>query len=143
MEDLHIHLHPAIIHFPVALFITSLVFALLGVFSKKDHFYQTAFQIYLVAVVSVPFAVLTGLSEAREHNLVSHPVFNLHKNFAFLAAGSAYVTLPILWFIKKRLPHLFKKFLIVFLVLIVTAVSIAAYNGGRLVYEYGIGTEEK
>lgn len=132
-----------IVHFPVALFVTALVFALLGRFLRKDQFYETAFQIYVAGVLSIPFAVLTGLGEAREHNLFNHPVFNLHKNFAFLTAGSAYVTLPVLWFIKKRLPHLFKTFLTVFLILIVAAVSIAAYNGGRLVFEYGIASEEE
>jgi len=138
-----LHLHPMIVHFPIALFISALGFEILSLVLKKDNFHEMASWLYLLAAVIAPFAAWTGLEEAEEHNLVKHPVFDLHRNFALLAVWTALATLPVLWFVKKRAPHLLRIIFLVFLVLVVSAVSIAAYNGGRLVYDYGIGVEEE
>src|SRR5207253_4515312 len=53
--------HPVIIHFPIALFITSVVFELLAVCRKQPLFATVAYYNLLGAALTLPLAIATGL----------------------------------------------------------------------------------
>ena len=53
--------HPVIIHFPIALFITSVVFELLAVWRKQPLFATVAYYNLLGAALTLPLAIATGL----------------------------------------------------------------------------------
>src|SRR4029434_5549449 len=53
--------HPVIIHFPIALFITSAVFELLAVWRKQPLFATVAYYNLLGAALTLPLAIATGL----------------------------------------------------------------------------------
>jgi uncharacterized membrane protein len=53
--------HPVIIHFPIALFIASVVFEVMGAWRKQPVFASVAYYNLLGAALTVPFAIATGL----------------------------------------------------------------------------------
>jgi uncharacterized membrane protein len=53
--------HPIIIHFPIALFIASVVFDLLAVWRKQPMFAAVAYYNLLGAALTIPIAIATGL----------------------------------------------------------------------------------
>jgi uncharacterized membrane protein len=53
--------HPVIIHFPIGLFIASVVFDLLAVWRKKPILAAVAYYNLLGAALSLPLAIATGL----------------------------------------------------------------------------------
>jgi uncharacterized membrane protein len=53
--------HPVIIHFPIALFIASVVFEVLAVWRKKPVFALVAYYNLLGAAITIPVAIATGL----------------------------------------------------------------------------------
>src|SRR5467141_842789 len=53
--------HPVIIHFPIALFIASVVFDLLAVWRKQPLLAVVAYYNLLGAALTVPLAIATGL----------------------------------------------------------------------------------
>jgi len=53
--------HPVIIHFPIALFIASVVFELLAVWRKQPLFASVAYYNLLGATLTLPLAIATGL----------------------------------------------------------------------------------
>ena len=134
-------LHPKVIHFPIALFIGAMGMEVLSLIFKKDNLHRTALHMYIFATVITPFVVLTGLQEA-EHLHLHHPVLTIHKNFALLTMWGSLVSLPILWLAKKKEEKVLRIVFIVFLLMLAAFVSITGYNGGRMVYEYGVGTEQ-
>jgi len=77
--------HPVIIHFPIALFITSAVFELLAVWRKQPLFATVAYYNLLGAALTLPLAIATGLGAWRwqlegatlKGNLRLHLVFAL------------------------------------------------------------------
>ncbi len=133
--------HPLIVHFPVALFISALGVEALSLFFKNDTWHQTALHLYVLAALTTPFAVLTGLYEVDRFQL-KHHVLNLHKNFGLLTMGVSLASLAILWFVSKKNPANFRAVFIIVLLLAVGFVSLAGFNGGRLVYEYGVGVAD-
>ena len=77
--------HPAIIHFPIALFVTSVVFDCLAIWRKSRLITAVAYYNLLAAAVTVPLAVVSGigawqwgLEGARlKGNLLLHLIFAL------------------------------------------------------------------
>ncbi len=138
--NFHFPIHPVFVHFPIALFFASLIFEMMGIIFKREDLHQCGFWVFHLAVISTPLAVVSGLWEANKHHL-HHPVIDLHRNLGLLTMGEAIFLTLILWYVKKRLPSLFRGVYLISLLLIVMAVFLTAYQGGRLVYEYAIGVE--
>ena len=138
----HIHLlHPRVIHFPIALFIGAMGMEVLSLIFKRDNLHRTALHMYILATVITPFVVLTGLQEA-EHLHLGHPILIIHKNFGLLTMWTSLISLPILWIVNKQNPKILRALFLVFLLVIATFVTVTGHNGGRMVYEYGVGVDQ-
>ena len=134
-------IHPKVIHFPIALFIGAMGMEALSLILKKDNLHRTALHMYILATVMTPFVVLTGLQEA-EHLHLSHPVLTLHRNFGLLTMWISLISLPVLWIVNKYSPKLLRAIFIVSMLIIAIFVTVAGHNGGRMVYEYGVGVSQ-
>ena len=141
VHSLQLHLHPMVVHFPIALFISALGLEILSLILRKENLHQTALHLYLMAAVLSPLVVLTGLRE-EDRLQFHHPVLEIHERFALLTMWGSLASLPILGLVKRKVPSRFRLIFVLFALLMVTIISITAYNGGRLVYEYGAGVEE-
>jgi len=131
-------LHPMVVHFPIALFMTALGLEATSIIFKKESLHKSALYLYIIAALMTPFVVRTGLWEEARLNL-NHPVLYWHRTFALWTMWSSLMSLPVLWFIKKECQRYFRIIFVVFLLVVVSFVSLAGYNGGRMVYEYGVG----
>ena len=141
MIELPPHLHPMIVHFPIALFLIALALEILGFITKKETFHQSALTLYVIAALMTPLVVRTGIWEATKIGL-SHPLLDKHRTFALWTMWTSLMSLPLLWLIKKEASKYFRILFLMFLIATSILVSIGADKGGRMVYEYGIGVEE-
>jgi len=77
--------HPVIIHFPIALFISSVVFEVLAIWRKQPLFGVIAYYNLLGAAITAPLAIATGLGAWQwqlegatlKGNLLLHMIFAL------------------------------------------------------------------
>ena len=138
-----IPLHPALVHFPVALFVSALLMEAASFLPhrKKESFHRSAIHLYGLACILAPLAVWTGLEEAEQEHL-KHPVVDLHRNLALATLWVSWVGALSLGLVYKRFSKYFRPIFVIFILSTAALVTMAAYNGGRLVYEYGIGVEE-
>ena len=134
-------LHPKVIHFPIALFIGAMGMEVLSLLFNKDNLHRTAFHMYIMATVITPFVVLTGLQEA-EHLHLGHPILTIHKNFGLLTMWTSLISLPIFWIVNKQNPKILRALFLIFLLVIAIFVTVTGHNGGRMVYEYGVGVDQ-
>lgn len=135
----HIHLHPIIVHFPIALFISALGLEALSLIFKKENLHRTAWHNYLLAVLTSVASVLSALIEGESLN---HPVFYTHRALGYWTLAVGLLSSVPLFLIKKKSLWLFRMLFLVILIIVASLVSITGYYGGRLVYEYGVGVEE-
>ena len=141
MFELPSPLHPMVVHFPIALFITALGLEVASIVFKKESLHKSALHLYILAALITPLVVRTGLWEEERLNL-NHPILDWHRTFALWTMWTSLMSLPVLWFIQKECQRCFRIIFVILLFGIVSFVSLTGYNGGRLVYEYGTGIEE-
>ncbi len=134
------HLHPMFVHFPVALFVSALGLGVVSVIGRKNSLYQTAIHLYILAALTTPLVVQTGLWEAERLHL-KHPIFDLHETFGLLLMFSSLSSLLILWLSHRLSERHFKIAFFILAVFMTGFVSITAFYGGKMVFEYAVGVE--
>ena len=137
-----LHIHPALVHLPIALFLCAFGFEVASRVLQKQNWHRTALHLYILAAVLSPVVVQAGLWEQAYLHL-HHPLVETHKVFGLITMWTALTSLPVLWFVQKKNPQLFRKVFIIFTLFIAMTVSTAAYYGGRMVYDYGVGIDEQ
>ena len=142
MPEFHFHLlHPKLVHFPIAFFIGALGLEIASLVFKKENWHRAAIVIFVMAAAVTPLVVWSGLEEAEHLNL-HHPVLYMHKRFALLTMWGSLAALPVLWFAHRRNKAAFRIIFLICLLIFTIFVTITGYNGGRMVYEYGVGVDQ-
>jgi uncharacterized membrane protein len=93
--------HPVIVHFPIALFISSAVFEILAAWRKQPAFASVAYFNLLGAAISIPFTIATGLAAWQWQLEGAKLKGNLLIHLAFAIATAAIILL--LSWIRYRL----------------------------------------
>lgn len=135
---MHFHIHPIMVHFPIALFISALGLEVLSIIFKKEKLHQTAWINYILGVVAAIAAILSAL---LENQTIKHPVFYTHRVLGYWTLIVSFTAFLVLFLIRRKSIRLFRISFVVLLIITAVLVTITGYYGGRLVYEYGVGVE--
>lgn len=136
-------IHPMIVHFPIALLMTSVAFDALAFRWRPEPCREVSLSMLVVGVLSAGLAVLTGHFEEKavEHSGIPEQALELHETLGFATfwvfAAVLGLRLAIRWgWIRE-------KYLLALAVGLVGVVVllIASYFGGDLVYGYGAGVK--
>jgi uncharacterized membrane protein len=88
--------HPVIVHFPIALFISSAVFEILAVWRKQPAFASVAYFNLLGAAISIPLTIATGLA-AWQWQLEGATLKGNLRLHLVLALTTAAIILALYW----------------------------------------------
>ncbi len=135
------NIHPFLVHFPVGLLTTALVFDLLGVFLRREELTRVGWWAQLAGTIGIAAAVLSGLTAKGEAviSTLASETFNTHQQLAFLTAAA--FTALLLWRVGSRTridPARQRLYLILFTGAL-ACLWTGAWYGGELVYRFGIG----
>ncbi|MEJ2194847.1 MAG: hypothetical protein P8X73_08325 [Ignavibacteriaceae bacterium] len=139
-------LHPKVVHFPIALFLTFALFELLGTVLKKEYINKAAHLILFLGVIGSVLAVLSGKQAAAA---------NIHWTEASSALIKEHVSLAniTMWYfvgllvlktylvLKKKMNLSFNYIILILAVIGCYFIYQTSEHGGQLVTKFGIGTE--
>ena len=140
-------LHPAIVHFPIALITTALI--LHGIQLWKPNWLGRVVGLWLMGLATIFLiaAVLSGQKEAAKAGEIGFPTETLIFIERHETIGNIVVWGSILFFggwiylfLKYKNDIRLDKLALAFLLLLFMIVTISAYTGGQLVYIHGVGT---
>lgn len=140
MLELLTPIHPKLVHFPIALFLTALALDFVSLVFRKKEFHQSAIYLYVGAALLTPLVVRTGIWETERLHL-SHPLLTKHSVMAQRTMWVSLMSLPVLWFMKKEFTKHSRILFMVLLLVIAGLVTYTGHLGGQMVYEYGVGVE--
>jgi len=135
------NIHPMFVHFPLALLSVGLLFDVLGYFLKKQSLSHAGWWCFALGVISAIVTVFTGIQ--AEHTVSvsgeAHEILEQHEHFQTYST-IVFVGL-LIWrsITRGAIPRLAIAYFIV-TAIAVAAILYGSHYGGRLVYEYGVGT---
>ena len=137
------HIHPMLVHFPIALLILGFVAELVGLALKRKFFTDAAFLLLITGALGAVAAVLSGsfAADGLEEAGTLKQAVETHEGAAELAmwlaiiAGAFRLTLVMA---KKYAGSLRYVSAVLFLVAVL-AVARAGYYGGELVFKHAAG----
>ncbi|MDH4099535.1 MAG: DUF2231 domain-containing protein [Nitrospirota bacterium] len=131
-------LHPAIVHFPIALFTASLFFDLLSLLLNRHDFRKTAFHLLALGVLSAIAAIGAGLMAAETAD-APEDILTIHSRLA--VATTVLFALLLGWRAKTgnfSSPRLFPVYLVAAVIGAVMILTVGFW-GGHMVFEEGAG----
>ena len=143
MDEILIKLHPAVVHFPIALLLLAGVFGILSLFGKKEFWKDLMLKFLIIGVIFSPIAVLTGVVEVLhlKHNEAIHKLLTIHQYNGFAILGLYLVLIAWYWIRRnvmsntEYVPFVFCLFLGCILLLF------QGYLGGEMVFGQGAGVK--
>lgn len=139
------HLHPMIVHFPIALLLTGLLFDIIGLFTKRNFFHRAGFYLLVLGAIGVIAAFLTGNfagSGITEQGALKQAL-ETHENAAELTLWLVSITavFRIVIEIFKKYKGIFKALALVLFLASALAIARTGYYGGELVYKHAAGVQ--
>jgi uncharacterized membrane protein len=130
-------IHPMMVHFPIVLLWTSLLFVGTSWFWKPDKFLTTARWMFWLGLIALPITAGTGFLAVGGWG-GGH--VTIHRNLMLITVGLAFLLFGILYFIPDR-QQLYRIVMTVGLVIIVVFMTLGADRGAWLVYVKGSGVK--
>ena len=133
--------HPIVVHFAVALTVTSVICDLLAIIGEEDDLRIVGAWTLVFGAAAAGFAVLSGLSAADVAGATGEAGATVlsHRNFAF--ATTAFLLPPAAWrfALRGRLPDRFAGLYWTLVFVGVALLFVTGWYGGAAVYRYGVG----
>ncbi len=134
-------LHPAIVHFPIALLFVSVVLDAFGVGFRRASLTQAGFYTLIIGSFGATAAVLSGPEEEAK-DAASLTILHRHELFAAL------IVLCCLIMVGMRLGNvngLYGAGAFGYLALgvaLIACIALTGYFGGQMVYDHGVGVNQ-
>jgi uncharacterized membrane protein len=136
-------IHPMVVHFPIALLITSVVFDLLATRWRRESFQEAGFYTLLAGLLGAVVAVVTGAmaEEVAEGNGIPESVLEIHEALGYATLlffiGLLALRLLMRWGLIRKIPALYLTMGFIGIVIL----TMAGYVGGSLVFDFGAGVD--
>ncbi|MEK6603597.1 MAG: DUF2231 domain-containing protein [Nitrospirota bacterium] len=134
-------IHPMVVHFPIALLITSVVFDFLAMRWRHKSFQDAGFYTLIAGLLGAAVAVLTGAmaEEVAEDKGIPESVLEIHEALGYATLlffiGLLALRLLMRWKLISERPALYLAMGVAGIMIL----SAAGYFGGSLVYDFGAG----
>lgn len=135
------HIHPIMVHFPIAVILIATCYDLLLAITKRKFSPKKGIWLWVLAFLSAWIAVGTGPDEDARGNT---NIFHTHENLAHITTILAFLVLAVrIFFMVKKKEFLRFSLVIYCIVSLICLGSIFAtgYYGGKMVYDQGVGVK--
>ncbi|HET9570056.1 MAG TPA: DUF2231 domain-containing protein [Bacteroidales bacterium] len=133
------HLHPMIVHFPIALVTIGFLAELASlVFKKETSLPKISSYLLIIGTLAAIAAVLAGVFFTEELTGEAGSIEEKHAFLAFITTGLLFLTslLRFLSLLRGKESKTTKQLTFVLYLLSMIAVSVTGFLGGTLVYSY-------
>lgn len=140
-QEIFTHIHPIVVHFPIALIIVATCFDIFVVITKRKLSPKKGLWLWILAFFSAWIAVGTGPEDDARGNT---NVFHYHETMADIATAVSFLVVAFRVFFMVKKKEFIRFSLIAYSILsLICTVSIltVGYFGGKMVYDQGVGVK--
>jgi predicted heme/steroid binding protein/uncharacterized membrane protein len=125
------HPHPMVVHFPIALLMTSSLLVLLYLIFKNPSFESTSFHLLILGAIASPFAMATGLLTWWVNYRLKVTLF-VKRKIQFSILLLIFEIILILW--RSSASQISNPIYFIMVVILTPIVSILGYYGGQMTF---------
>ena len=139
------HLHPMIIHFPIALLFVGFLADAVGLVFKKEFFTKSGFYLLILGTLGVVAAYLSGnlAGEGVTEAGALKEALEIHEDAAtltlWLMIGAALIRIAIVGL--KKYIGIYRWFALAIFFIGVLSIARTGFYGGELVYKHAAGVQ--
>ena len=135
-------IHPIVVHFVIAMALITVVFDVIGVFSRKKNLFEVSFWNLIVATVAIFVAIIFGQVEAGLANPygASRDILNIHSTIGWSLAGVLALLTGWRYVARQKDPANLPRGFLALDVVLAGLVITQVYLGDKLVWVYGLHT---
>lgn len=133
------HLHPMLVHFPIAIVVIGFLADFIQVIIKKDEcFSKMGFYLLITGTLAAFATLMSGILFTSEMSGAAGEIRETHELFAWITVGLliAASVLRVMVLVRKIENNQFKWVISLMYGLAAISVSITGFYGGTLVYNY-------
>ncbi len=136
-------LHPILVHFPIALLITSVLFDAAGTILKREALREGALWLLILGLLGGIAAAVAGhfAEEAAEKAGIAEALIERHETLALVTLAIFGALLGYRLFLRNQLARVTLAVYLIGAVVGIATLSATGYFGGHLVYEHGAGVK--
>ena len=130
--------HPMFVHFPIVLWLASLLFEVCAVWRASDELQRMASRLLYLGTCAAVITVLSGL--AAQNSVapgMAQRAVGIHETLMLTATSLAIALCGFAYFMRRDFPPHLRKVLLLGLVVLGVLLTLGADRGAQLVYEYG------
>ena len=133
--------HPLFVHFPIALVLTALGVDLAALLFRRPALHRVALWNLSLGTLGAAAAVLSGLQaeDVAKHTFEIWQVITLHKRLGITTLILGIMISVWRWSKRDQLSARARLVTMAAMLTMASTLSVGAYLGGRLVYEFGVG----
>ncbi|MFA3783309.1 DUF2231 domain-containing protein [Melioribacteraceae bacterium 4301-Me] len=139
------HLHPMIVHFPIALLIIGFLFDVLSLFVKKDFFSNAGFYLLILGTVGVIAAYFSGdyAGDGITETGTLKQALEIHEEAAKLTLWIVITAAVFRIFLVslKKYHKIYKGIFLILFLFGVLSIFRTGFYGGQLVYKHAAGVQ--
>lgn len=139
------HIHPMIVHFPIALLIVGLLADAVGLFSNKEFFSKAGFYLLILGTLGVVAAFFSGnlAGEGVTEAGSLKQALETHEDAAELSVWliSIAAIVRITFVAVKKYSGILKWSAFALFLIAVLSIARTGYYGGELVYKHAAGVQ--
>jgi uncharacterized membrane protein len=130
--------HPIFVHFPIVLWLASLLFELLAVWRRSDEMQRTASRMLYLGTLAAMVTVMTGFAAQKSIPPGdAQRVVGIHETLMLMATSMALLLCILAFVQRKNFTAELRKVMLLGLVVLAILLTIGADRGAELVYGYG------
>ena len=135
-------IHPIVVHFVISMALITVVFDVIGVFSRKKNLFEVSFWNLIVATVAIFVAIIFGQVEAGLANPygASRDILNIHSTIGWSLAGVLALLTGWRYVARQKDPANLPRGFLALDVVLAGLVITQVYLGDKLVWVYGLHT---
>jgi uncharacterized membrane protein len=133
-----LNFHPVLVHFPIVLWLSALLFELLAVLRASDDMQRVAARMLYLGTLAAVFTVLSGW--AAENSVPpgeAQRVVGIHETLMLISTSLALALCLFAFFARKNFTAPLQKLMLLGLFILAALLTIGADRGAQLVYGYG------
>ena len=138
-------LHPLLVHFPITLLLVGALCDAIGILGRRDFYLKVGYLLIVLGAISSILSTVTGELAAETAHRIPHNTEDLecHETLGTILAllSTALVLARTHFTLKNRFQGTIQYGYLIALCILSGLAIASGHTGGRLVYDYGAGTQ--